>query len=615
MRLPSVTTLVSGAGAALRRFPFAIASGAIAAAGAVWLIEASDAHRADLTAPSNLLLVGILGISLLTWTQVFAEHRAWGQARRVALALTGVAALTAYALVLPENVFQTYHHHLVTYGLLIIASHFAVAVAPYTGPANLQRFWDFNKSLFLRFLSAILYSGVLFAGLSIAMVALDELLGVEIKERMYGQLFAIIGLGFNTWYFLSTVPPAVSAEEQPYPRALKTFSQYILIPLVAIYVLILYAYTAKILVTWAWPEGWVANLVLGFSVAGILALLFIYPIREREENRWIRTIWRWYFPALFPLTILLLLAIWRRVTEYGITPNRYFVLVMGLWLTGLVVYFTLRKGGNIAVIPLTFLALTLVSAFGPWGALAVSERSQRGRLEQLLVRHDILQNGSIVRAQGDVVSEDAAEISSIVRYLTSMHGPESLRPWFGARLDTLAADTATGDPNTRHEKLAQRLVEAMGVPFAPRWGAKYASLFFRTADGRLTAITGYDHLYAPGTLTRGLPAARDSSGMFRARLDPDLGTLSLERMEGALASDSAVVSLRSWLKAALRSHPSAPHSMPAEMMVLDGSGATMDVRVLLVQLQGSRAGDSTTVNSVIPEFLVRIKQAQASAKP
>lgn len=615
MKLPSLTTLVSGAGAALRRFPFAIAAGLVAAAGAVWLIEWSELQRTELTVPSNLFLVGMLGIALFIGLGVFAEHRRWPSGRRMILELTGVVALAIYFFALPPTVFLASDHHLITYALLIVAAHFAVAVASYTGSSSLQQFWDFNKSLFLRFLAAGLYSGVLFVGLSIAMKALDVLLGVRIEDRMYGQLFAVIGLAFNTWFFVSAIPAVPSGAEQPYPRALKTFSQYILIPLVAVYVLILYAYTVKIIATWAWPEGWVAYLVLGFSVAGILALLFVYPIRERAENRWIRTIWRWYFPALLPLTVLLLFAIWRRVSEYGITPNRYFVILMGLWLAGLVVYFTLRKNQNIALIPLTFLALTLVSTVGPWGALPVSERSQCARLEEMLVRNNILRNGAIVRAERLIPPREAADISSVVHYLYTMHGPELLRPWFGDRLDSLVADSSGGGRPGNENGIVAKLVGAMGVSYTPPWVQASGAHFFKCADGRVTTVTGFDRLYSPGNLGRGQTARRDSAGMFRARLDPDRATLTLERWDGSTCSDSARLSLSAWLDATLAARPDAPYDLPAELMAADASGSTMDVRVLLQQFRGRREGDSTVVDFVTPEFLIRFRPAGLAGEP
>jgi hypothetical protein len=45
---------------------------------------------------------------------------------------------------------------------------------------------------------------------------------------------------------------------------------------------------------------------------------------EPETNEWIRTFTKRFFFALFPLIVLLILAVGRRVSEYGVTENRYF---------------------------------------------------------------------------------------------------------------------------------------------------------------------------------------------------------------------------------------------------------------------------------------------------
>ena len=83
------------------------------------------------------------------------------------------------------------------------------------------------------------------------------------------------------------------------------------------------------------PSGWIGYLVSSVAALGILSLLLVHPIKERKENGWIRTYGRWFYLALVPSIVMLLLAIWQRIAQYGITEKRYFLIVLSLWLAGM----------------------------------------------------------------------------------------------------------------------------------------------------------------------------------------------------------------------------------------------------------------------------------------
>src|SRR5699024_3468757 len=172
---------------------------------------------------------------------------------------------------------------------------------------------------------------------------------------------------FNTWFFLAGIPDPIHKLDRirNYPKGLKVFTQNILIPLVIIYMIILYLYMAKIITQWAWPEGWISILVLSFSIAGILANLLLHPLRNDIKYKWVKRFSKGYYWILVPLSILLLLAIWRRISEYGITVERYFVLVLGLWLTGIVLYFVISRAKNIKVIPASLCIVAFAISIGP----------------------------------------------------------------------------------------------------------------------------------------------------------------------------------------------------------------------------------------------------------
>jgi hypothetical protein len=100
-----------------------------------------------------------------------------------------------------------------------------------------------------------------------------------------------------------------------YPFGLKVFSQYILLPLLLLYLIILYIYGGKIITLWDWPKGVVSWLIVAVSVIGIFTLLLIYPYGQKEENSWIKKITKVYYFLVIPLVVLLFLAISIRLAE------------------------------------------------------------------------------------------------------------------------------------------------------------------------------------------------------------------------------------------------------------------------------------------------------------
>ena len=146
---------------------------------------------------------------------------------------------------------------------------------------------------------------------------------------------------------------------------LKLFSQYILTPLVFIYLLILLAYLVKIVIGGEWPSGWIGWLVTSVAVAGLLGFLLIHPLRDDPDEPWIRTYSRGLFVGLIPAAIMLLVAFWKRIIPYGLTELRLLGILLGFWLLVIAVWYTVRQRAGIRLIPLTLAILLLVTVYGP----------------------------------------------------------------------------------------------------------------------------------------------------------------------------------------------------------------------------------------------------------
>ncbi len=601
MKLPSIKHLISQTSHTFFRFPGVLLSACVGALAAIILIEKSSSR--DQTFLNNLIFTSSLGLPLFTAICTFVEKKEWSNRFKVLSQFIGAAILMAYFFSLPENVFKSPNIHIIRYLLLNIGLHFLVAFAPFTGSTESNGFWQFNKTLFLRFLTAALYSGVLYLGLSIAMLAVENLFGVKISGERYGQLWVFIAGIFNTWFFLAGIPPNLSLlnKETDYPKGLKIFTQYVLISLVIIYLIILYGYALKIIINWNWPRGWVANLILGFSVAGILSLLLVHPIREQAENKWIRRFSKLYYIALTPLVVMLFLAIWQRITDYGITENRYFVFVQALALAWVVGYFIFSKNKYIKVIPITLCFLAFFSSFGPWGAFSISKHSQIKRLEGHLIKNDILKSDKIRKISEKVTFEDQKEISAIVSYLHDMHGVTSMQHWFEEDLQNKLDSGAV----VVREKTASEIVSLMGLTYVHRWQSQINDYFhLSTQHSEPTIVSGYDYLIRNVDLAPGVNFRNFNMGHRSLTIhfddEPAILRISVDDV------DEIQITLRPIMQKLIEEFGtnSVYGSIPPNRLVIEELSPKIKAGFYISMISGRRTADAFDITQIQMDLLI-----------
>lgn len=303
--------------------------------------------------------------------------------------------------------------------LLVIgfACHLLVSFAAFTTAKENNGFWQINKSFFLRFATSALYSGVLFIGLSVALLSIDTLFNVKWDYKIYLRLFIIIVGVFNTFFFLAGIkyPLKDLNEDDTYPKGLKVFTQYVLIPLATIYLCILLAYEVKIILEWSLPTSSVAILILGYAVFGILSILLVHPIRNLEGNKWINLYTKSFYLLMIPLLLLLAISIFKRISDYGITESRYLLIALAFWLTFVTSYFLIRGKDQIRIIPISLFVLAVLITVGPWGIRYVSRASQQNRLEEFITKKPEPKRNN--------------EVRNLVSYLYDHFGATALQPF------------------------------------------------------------------------------------------------------------------------------------------------------------------------------------------
>ncbi len=598
MKLPSIHQILAGAGQSFVRFPLVLISAICGTAVVIILIDYEGPAEASFL--FQVLFAAILGIPLLLGLALLAEKRKWTRWPAFGLQVAGMVLLLLYALTVPPYLPNAPALHIIRLFILILGMIFFVSVAPFWGRNELNGFWQYNKMLCFRLLGSLIYTIVLFAGLAFALAALDNLFGIDVPGKRYGELAVLLFGVFNTWVLLAGVPRDLDAleHETEYPKGLRIFAQYILSPLVLVYWLILYAYMAKILIEWDWPQGWVSKLILGFSATGILTLLLLHPIRDLSENRWIRQAWRWFFYILIPLLVMLPLAVWRRISQYGVTEGRYLALALGGWLIFMVIYFLIMKGKNIKLIPLTLGVLCLLVSFGPWSTFDISANSQVARLQKLLGQNSILVNGQVQKAVVKPSTEDSREISSILAWLHDLHGYQRIQPWFQTNLQQ----------ESKAYQSPAEVAGLLGIEYMQGWMAKGAKEIDLSADQNgILPIQGYNQVLRATCFNPDQRHKEFAEARIAYRFSPNLDSLTFINRAGEESADSLKIYLLPFFDQLLQAYGETnPRNIPGEKMCLRAGSPTLNIMMYIRYVHIKREGDKLLPKSINSDIFFNI---------
>ncbi len=602
MKLPSIRQAYHEALATARRFPVVIFDAALATGAALIIIDHEGPAKPTIL--FNILLAGILGIPLLTTLVLVAERRGLSRSALLGLQIVGIVMLAGYALTIPTDFTHAPLVTLFRFFILAVALHLSASTAPYAAKGEWNGFWHYNKALFLRILTAFLYSLVLYAGLAIALAALDNLFGVYVPGKRYFELWVLITGLFTTWFFLAGIAENLAQLDSltDYPKSLKILAQYILLPIVLIYLVILYAYLTKIVVAWDWPQGWVSKLILGFSATGMFSLLLLHPIMGRAENVWVKKTEQWFYIVLIPLVIMLFLAVWRRIGEYGITEGRYLAMALGVWLGFLIVYHSVSKTKSIKAIPASLCLLAFAVSFGPWGAFSVARQSQIGRLESLTAQAGILVDSKIRPVHEEVPYAQAKQISAVLAYLHEVHGFDGIQGWFAESLkeDTSSSRVAYKSP--------EAVAKMMGIEFVSHWATSPDGITTFDAEGPFSP-EGYDRMAILQMYWRGGNKVEFPADGISYRMSADLDTMTFS----AIRTGEVLVEfdLRRHAEELLKKYrTTATDHVPNEAMAVSSAEHGLRVRICPSRLQIQERDGKTRLSGISAVVLYTVEKSQ-----
>jgi hypothetical protein len=327
---------------------------------------------------------------------------------------------------------------------------------------------------------------LLCGGLSLLLLGADALFGASLAGDGLREIWRIGPTLLLPWLALALLPRSEPVRPLlALPRWPRLLLSALLAPLALAFATLLNAYCLFILVRGDMPKGVVGPMVLAYALCGgALWSLTFGSGRQGSAGRILR---RLFLPGLAAPSAALLVATWTRAEQHGITEYRYLVLLLGallLCMAGL--QLATRRVPAPSRVAVMAVALLLAASVGPWGATAVTVRSQLDRLEHLLAGVGHFRDGSVYQDGPAVANDKATEIGNVVLYLVERGERQAIVRRL--RLPATAGGPDESDPPAQAESIAY----AMGIDFRYRPIEKLVVL--RTPDDGPLRIGGFDDL-------------------------------------------------------------------------------------------------------------------------
>ena len=416
----------------IERFPLTIFCGIIVFLLSFYVLETSGTNNNRfIEEVLKFIFLMILCIPLTAALELVREKYLSGKNKWIIRALNAVIAIVFivfyrfyYLYEVGKEAFFGNSEKLLATGIIFFLFFL---LAPIIGKKDEEE--KYFQSVIVDKAVTILFSVVLFLGLTVVFLTVDGLSLIKLEGKIYVETWLFVVFVFAMIFFASKLKKVdESLEEYEIHKVFKFLIYFIVIPLITIYTGILYIYFGKMLVTRSWPQGLVSHLILWYTIFSLFIMIMVTPMIKKDP---VAKVFKKYFPfASIPLLALSIVSISKRISQYGVTELRYFIVLLGIWLIFCMVSSIFKA--RLSVILISLIAVVYISVFSPVNNRRITIMSQNKRLERILIKHGLLKDGKLVQNSG--LSENKKyEVTDVLNYILGIRdkkeGIENVQPF------------------------------------------------------------------------------------------------------------------------------------------------------------------------------------------
>ena len=295
-------------------------------------------------------------------------------------------ALTFYDFSTDNNTEHTYV--LVTWLFIYTTVFLSIFIAPFFKQKDENGFWVFLMKNAKAAVIAGAISVVLLAAIEGFLFGFFNLFDIEpssAKPFFYSAI--ICSCTIFPILFFSGIPSIDEClQETPALNKFQTSAnKFLFLPVISLYIILLYAYIAKIIIQWEMPKGMVSYLVSASMLLMLLRVTLTLPERINPKPSFEKKLLKILPAACIPLVILMSVGIMRRISDYGISEDRYYITAINIFYYIIIAILLIDKiKCKSKYITIVFCSMFLIATNGPLSAINVTHRIWMGSIKDAL---------------------------------------------------------------------------------------------------------------------------------------------------------------------------------------------------------------------------------------
>lgn len=421
----------------------------------------------------------LLGVSLHLWSEEQTNRK---QARIIHL-IAQICWLL-YCVIIAQQGQDNFGMELVI-GLIATLFLFKSSIffLSFLGKKTDIESWNFSWNIIISALQTTIVSGILLGGIELLLWGIQELFDIDIPDELYLSMAVICMFTINVILLMMQIPKDAAKHDTNINR-MNDFGRMVVhglfVPLQAAYLITLYFYLLKILFTWELPSGGVVWLVTTMMMGMLFITTLVYPLFLQDDKSFDKKLVRWLAILALPLLVLMTVGICRRISDYGFTVARAYVLLFNIWCYVVSIYLLLKQGKRIVWILISFVLVFFFASVGPWNMTATTRRLLTRQVDGIFQRIgvqlplDYARFDSLIHTMD---KHDADVLKGKLSYLKfELQGDSLVNRWLDGTVDLYTnpyyegpsepfdTDTEPIDPSTIETPFANMREEMASLP-------------------------------------------------------------------------------------------------------------------------------------------------------